>query len=111
MVEIGSVKTMNNSDLLLKSSIVIAVSSITFFIVGFGFAMQSDGGIFGQQHFLGLNLSMLDYSDWIYYWSLCVTMAQIATGPIAERTSLETYFFFSFLTSALVFPMGIAITW
>lgn len=54
---------------------------------------------------------MLDYSDWIYYWSLCVTMAQIATGPIAERTSLDTYFFFSFLTSALVFPIGIAITW
>lgn len=38
-------------------------------------------------------------------------MAQIATGPIAERTSLDTYFFFSFLTSALVFPIGIAITW
>ena len=54
---------------------------------------------------------MLDYSDWIYYWSLCVTMAQIATGPIAERTSLDTYFFFSFLTSALVFPVGVAITW
>lgn len=111
MVEIGSVKTFNNSDLLLKSSIVIAVSSITFFIVGFGFSMDSNGGIFGQKHFLGLDLSMLDYSDWIYYWSLCVTMAQIATGPIAERTSLDTYFFFSFLTSALIFPMGIAMTW
>ena len=38
-------------------------------------------------------------------------MAQIATGSIAERTSLDTYFFFTFLTSALIFPLALAWCW
>jgi ammonia channel protein AmtB len=38
-------------------------------------------------------------------------MAQIATGSIAERTSLETYFFYTFLTSSLIFPLALAWCW
>lgn len=38
-------------------------------------------------------------------------MASIATGPIAERTSLDTYIFFTFLTSAFIFPSILAWCW
>lgn len=38
-------------------------------------------------------------------------MASIATGPIAERTSLDTYLFFTFLNSALIFPTIMAWCW
>lgn len=38
-------------------------------------------------------------------------MASIATGPIAERTSLDTYIFFTFLTSSLIFPTIMAWCW
>jgi ammonia channel protein AmtB len=38
-------------------------------------------------------------------------MASIATGPIAERTSLDTYIFFTFLTSAFIFPSILAWVW
>lgn len=47
MVEIGSIRTHNNSQLLLKNILVVAISSIVFFLVGFGFSSNADGGIVG----------------------------------------------------------------
>lgn len=111
MMEFGTIKTTNNTDLLLKNIIVMAVSSLTFFLVGYGFAKDAKGGLLGQNHFAGNNYDYDDYASWLYYFSLCVTMAQIATGSIAERLSLDTYFFFTFLTSALIFPMALAWCW
>ena len=111
MVEIGTIKRTNNTDLFLKSIIVMAVSSLTFFLFGYGLATDAEGGLLGQTHFAGLSYQYHDYAKWLYYYSLCVTMAQIATGSIAERTSLDTYFFFTFLTSALIFPLALAWCW
>ena len=111
MIEIGTIKISNNTDLLLKNIIVMAISSLTFFTFGYGFATQAEGGLFGQLHFGGYEYEYTDYARWLYYYSLCVTMAQIATGSIAERTSLDNYFFFTFLTSALIFPLALAWQW
>ena len=47
MVEIGSIRTHNNSQLLLKNILVVAISSIVFFVVGFGFSHRAQGGIVG----------------------------------------------------------------
>jgi ammonia channel protein AmtB len=95
----------------MKSIIVMAVCSLTFFIFGYGFATDANGGLMGQDHFAGNNYDYDDYARWLYYYSLCVTMAQIATGSIAERISLDTYFFFTFLTSGIIFPVAIAWSW
>lgn len=38
-------------------------------------------------------------------------MATIASGSITERTSLDTIFFFTFMMSALIFPVALAWTW
>ena len=111
MVEIGSIYTNNNSQLFLKNILVVAISSIVFFVVGFGFSLEANGGIIGQEHYLGLGYSYHDYSVFLLYYSLCIMMASIATGPIAERTSLDTYIFFTFLTSTFIFPTILAWCW
>jgi ammonia channel protein AmtB len=38
-------------------------------------------------------------------------MALISTGSLIERTKSDTYVFFTFLTSSLVFPLAIAWVW
>ena len=111
MVETGTVKTYNNQDLLMKNLIVMAVSALSFFMLGYGFASQAEGGLMGQENFVGVNYEFSDYSRWLYYYSLCVTMASIATGSIAERASLDTYIFYTFLTSSLIFPLALAWCW
>ena len=47
----------------------------------------------------------------IFYLSLCVMMAQIATCSIAERTHIDNYLFFSFINSGFIFPVGLAWCW
>jgi len=111
MKETGSIKMGHNSVILLKTILVIAMSSLTFFAVGFGFSIKAKGGIIGQDNFVGLNYNDQDYTRFIYYLSLCVVMAQIATCSIAERTNTDTYIFFSFVTSGFIFPIGLAWCW
>ena len=82
-----------------------------FFIVGFGFSSSADGGLIGQQYFSGMHYKYETYSTFLFHYSLCIMMASIATGPMAERTSLDTYIFFTFLTSAFIFPMIMAWCW
>lgn len=111
MVEVGSIRTHNNSQLLLKNILVVAISSIVFFVVGFGFSHEAEGGIVGQEYFLGFEYHYDTYVSFLFHYSLCIMMASIATGPIAERTSLDTYIFFTFLNSAFIFPTILAWVW
>lgn len=48
MVEMGTIKTVNNTDLFLKHVIVMAISALSFFFVGYGFSRQAMGGLLGQ---------------------------------------------------------------
>jgi ammonia channel protein AmtB len=41
MKETGSIKMKQNSVILLKTILVIAMSSLTFFTVGFGFSINA----------------------------------------------------------------------
>ena len=111
MKETGTIKMKNNSVILLKTILVISVSSITFFLFGFGFALEAKGGIVGQDHFIGVNYIYADYTKFIFYFALCVKMSVIATGSIGERIEIDRYLFFSFLNSTFIFPLGLAWCW
>ena len=111
MKETGSIKMLRNTAILLKTILVIGTSGLTFFVVGYGFSLNAQGGILGQEKFLGMNYSYQDFTIFVYYLSLCVMMATIATGSIAERTHTDTYIFFSFVTSGFIFPIGLAWCW
>jgi ammonia channel protein AmtB len=56
MVEYGTIKTLNSTDLLLKNVLVMSVSALTFFCVGYGFSAHADGGLYGQEHFFAFNM-------------------------------------------------------
>lgn len=62
MVEYGTIKTFNSTDLLIKNTLVMSVSSLTFFFVGYGFAAHAMGGLFGQEHFFGIGYEYGDYA-------------------------------------------------
>ena len=83
MIEIGTIQTYNNTDILMKSIIVMAVSCLTFFTFGYGFSVEANGGLVGQRHFFGRYYDYDDYAKWLYHFSLCVTMAHISTGSIS----------------------------
>lgn len=47
MRETGSIKMFRNTAVLLKTILVISTSGLTFFIGGYGFATEAEGGIMG----------------------------------------------------------------
>ena len=53
MKETGTIKMHSNSVILLKTILVISVSSLTFFFVGYGLGSYAKGGIVGNSHFAG----------------------------------------------------------
>lgn len=111
MRETGTIKMKNNSTILLKTSLVISVSSLVFFFVGYGLANNASGGLLGQTNFAGMNYRSDDYCRFIYFLALSVKMSVIATGSIGERVEIDRYIFFSFLTSGFIFPLGLAWCW
>ena len=111
MKETGTIKMKNNSVILLKTILVISVSSLTFFVVGFGLATEAGGGLLGQKYFFGFNYTQDEYTKFIFYLSLCIKNSVIATGSIGERIEIDRYIFFSFLTSAFIYPLGLAWCW
>ena len=111
MKETGTIKMKNNSVILLKTILVISVSSLTFFVGGFGLAMEAGGGLMGQKLFFGLNYQYSDYTKFIYFLSLCIKTSVIASGSIGERIEIDRYIFFSFLVAAFIFPLGLAWCW
>lgn len=47
MRETGTIKMMNNSTILLKTILVISVSSLNFFFYGYGMGDEASGGLLG----------------------------------------------------------------
>ena len=111
MRETGTIKMKNNSTILLKTILVISVSGLVFFLIGFGLANNAQGGLLGQSNFAGANYKSRDYCRFIYFLALSVKMSVIATGSIGERVEIDRYIFFSFLTSGFIFPLGLAWCW
>ena len=111
MKETGTIKIQNNNVVLLKTILVVSVSSLTFFMIGYGFSIEAQGGLFGDSKFFGRGFLLEDFLLFVFYVSLCVKMAVIATGAIGERTGISTYIFFSFINSGFIFPIGLAWCW
>jgi len=49
------------------------VSSLTYFIFGYGISKHADGGLTGEKNFFGNEFKYHDPSSWLYYYSLLVT--------------------------------------
>jgi Amt family ammonium transporter len=111
MKETGTIKMQNNNIVLLKTILVVSISSLSFFVIGYGLSIKAGGGLFGDSHFFGTMFDLNDYLKFIFNVGLCVKMAAIATGAIAERTNISTYIFFSFVNSGFIFPVGLAWCW
>lgn len=93
--------------------------AIAFWLVGYGFAfglqqkgdfLGSDSGFFAASNF-NSDTSTDQYTLWIFQYSFAATATTIVSGSLAERTQLPTYFVFSVLMTAFIYPVVIAWSW
>jgi Amt family ammonium transporter len=125
MLETGFCRRKNAVNLLSKNLIVFAVSTIAFWVVGFGLMFGDGNGFIGLQGFL---LSGADNSpatgeayegvysalSWtgvplaakfLFQVAFAGTAATIVSGAVAERIKFIDFVLFSFLLVAIAYPL------
>ena len=131
MLESGSVRTKNASVICLKNIGLYSVAGIAYYVVGYNLMYVDVGSVIGSLTFLRSpsadELALLagvegareavvatDYavmSDWFFQMVFVATAASIVSGALAERVKLWSFFVFTLVLTAIIYPIVGAWTW
>ena len=131
MLESGSVRTKNASVICLKNIGLYSVAGIAYYVIGYNLMYVDVGSVVGSfSLFRGPSsdeLALLegaegareaviatDYavmSDWFFQMVFVATAASIVSGALAERVKLWSFFVFTLVLTAFIYPIVGAWTW
>ena len=122
MLESGSVRTKNASMICLKNIGLYAIAGIAFYLIGYNLMYVDVGQLIGSFKFLygssgddlarvGSDTNYSTMSDWFFQMVFVATTASIVSGTLAERVKLWTFFAFTALLTAFIYPVVGAWTW
>ena len=134
MLESGSVRTKNASMICLKNIGLYSIAGLAYFFIGYNLMYgDSLGGVIGTPGFMylpsGDELDLLNekdgaleavlkdgagysvMSDWFFQMVFVATAASIVSGALAERVKMWSFFLFTLLLTAIVYPVVGAWTW
>ena len=131
MLEAGSVRTKNASVICLKNIGLYSIAGLAFYLVGYNLMYVDVGSVIGKFRLLygpspdelaliggdasaaaaviGNSYSVM--SDWFFQMVFVATAASIVSGALAERVKMWPFFLFTFLLTAIVYPVVGAWTW
>lgn len=109
MVETGFTRAKNAGNIIMKNLLDFAIGTPTFWLIGFGLMFAGSGPFIG-----GLDVGIRgDYSGTfptgafvIFQTVFCATAATIVSGAMAERTKFSSYCIYSFIISAVIYPIS-----
>lgn len=116
MVEVGLSRAKNAVAVLTKNFMDGLIGGLAFWAFGFAFMMGGSAlapGLDSGNAFIGLSGFMLTGSAydvttmelWFFQMVFAATAATIVSGAMAERTKVPAYLAYSFLVSAIVYPI------
>ena len=110
MVETGFTRAKNAINIMMKNLMDFAVGSIGYWAIGFGLMFGATAtGWFGTTGFFlsdfkpGGDPWVLAF--WMFQVVFAATAATIVSGAMAERTKFSAYLIYSFIVSALIYPL------
>lgn len=124
-VESGFARSKNCVNILSKNFIVFAVSSLGFYLLGWGLMFGDGNGFMGLSGLFGLtgadNSPAVEAYEGVYsaiswtgipLWAkfffqlvFCGTAATIVSGAVAERIKYISFIVFSFILTLLIYPI------
>ena len=131
MLEAGSVRTKNAAVICLKNIGLYAIAGIAYYVIGYNLMYVDVGSVIGSFTLLrtpsadelallagadGARESVIatDYavmSDWFFQMVFVATTASIVSGALAERVKLWSFFVFTLVLTAFIYPIVGAWTW
>ena len=137
MLESGSVRTKNAAMICLKNIGLYSIAGLAYFFIGYNL-MYGDiiAGVIGTPGFMYMpspaEVALLDagdaeaaaatakvleegsysvMSDWFFQMVFVATAASIVSGALAERVKMWSFFLFTLVLTAIIYPIVGAWTW
>ena len=133
MLEAGSVRTKNASMICLKNIGLYSIAGLAYFFIGYNLMYADVGGFIGSFNLLyGPSADEIalvggqesaaaaviqaeskysTMSDWFFQMVFVATAASIVSGALAERVKMWSFFLFTLVLTALIYPIVGAWTW
>ncbi len=131
MLESGSVRTKNASVICLKNIGLYAIAGLAYFTIGYNLMYVDVGSWIGSFKFLygpsAQEIALLKgdasmekavvengyavMSDWFFQMVFVATTASIVSGTLAERVKLWSFFLFTLILTAFIYPVIGSWTW
>jgi len=109
MVEAGFIRAKNTCNILTKNFLDFCMASIGFFIFGYAIMFGEGNGLLGLKGWFmvgaesGADIPL--YAFWLFQAAFCGAAATIVAGGMAERMRFGAYLIYSFIISALIYPV------
>lgn len=109
LLESGFCRKKNAVMVLMKNFGVVAVSSLVFYLVGYGVMFGEGNAFLGLAKFFpnngGADADLPPYVFLFFQLVFAATACTIVSGAIAERGRLLTFFVFTALATMLIYPV------
>ena len=131
MLESGSVRTKNASVICLKNIGLYSIAGLAYYVVGYNLMYVDVASWIGSFTFFygpsAQEIALLKgdasmekavvenghavMSDWFFQMVFVATTASIVSGTLAERVKLWSFFLFTLILTAFIYPIVGAWTW
>jgi ammonium transporter, Amt family len=110
LVEAGFARAKNTVNIVTKNIVDFIIAALAFWAFGYAF-MYGDGGfanpLIGLTGFglLGNGYDVTNALAFVFQLVFAATAATIVSGAMSERTKITSYMAYSFLVTALLYPI------
>ena len=116
LVEAGLTRAKSVANIMMKNMMDFCAGAVAFFAVGYAVAFGSGNDFFGSKGwFLGdgaFSYGTLSMPvTFIFQVAFAATAATIVSGAMAERTKFKSYFLYSMVISAVIYPVVVHWNW
>ncbi|MFQ5604095.1 MAG: ammonium transporter [bacterium] len=109
MVEAGLIRAKNAGNILMKNMLDFCMASLGFFLFGYALMFGGTEPFFGTEGWFLTGVQAPNdlplYAFWMFQAAFCGAAATIVAGGMAERMKFVAYLMYSFVISALVYPI------
>lgn len=116
LVEAGLTRAKSVANIMMKNLMDFCAGAIAFFAVGYAIAFGSGNDYFGSEGWF-LGDGAFQYGTltvpvtFIFQVAFAATAATIVSGAMAERTKFKSYFLYSIVISAVIYPVVVHWNW
>ena len=110
MVEAGFIRAKNTCNILTKNFLDFCMASLGYFLIGYALMFGEGNGFCGLKGFALFGLDTVSngvplFAFWLFQAAFCGAAATIVAGGMAERMKFPAYLIYSFIISALIYPV------